>query len=137
MKKEGIDFTDKEQVSQLLTGLHPVAAALMQASVMLMRTVTAAENAMIARFCAERGIEISPPKNASERAALSGTVELVCDTRARTAQHKDGRTVRVMQEAWCVDRREGRTGYEKTLPRVVVFQDNSNVTVETMESEWT
>jgi hypothetical protein len=44
MKKEGIDFTDKEQVSQLLTGLHPVAAALMQASVMLMRTVTAADS---------------------------------------------------------------------------------------------
>lgn len=127
--KDGIDFQNLSEIKQLLNGVSPGVQALMDARMKLYKAYLAAEEDMIVAFCARNGIDlITDVQGARRRQAMMKHVELVCAT-VQPAPEEPGKD-RIIQESWCVDRRGGKTGYERTYPYVQLIAKGDSLSFE-------
>lgn len=118
---EGINFSSLDEVRKLLNLQSPVVKALHEANVGFLKAYMAAEEKVLLMFCERLGIVLPDLTSLRLRIAMMPKVELV--TATMEAPGTDRTQPFVVQETWCVDRRNGYEGFERTWPRVQMVND--------------
>lgn len=139
MKFDGIDFSNPEELKKLVTGASPIVQSMMDFRMKMLKAFMDAQEVMLITFCKRHGIDIvTELVRAKRRQEMMKSVEIVSSD--FTLVPSDGHE-KVIQESWCVDRRGGKTGYERTYPRVQLILKSDalsfEVRIEDQEKEKT
>lgn len=121
----GLQLEGVAEVRKLLAGINPDMQRMFATQVELTRAYIAAEEKVFVEFARRNKIELPNDfTGTARRKKLMGQMELVCATRGVPFNGER----RLVQESWCVDRRNGKTGFERTWPRARLYQEADGVT---------
>lgn len=121
-----------EELRKLLQPNNPVAKAMWETTLEITRRYTIAEETVIVAFAARHGIYLPSTTGVRRRIEAYKKMELVHANISQGPGIRSGR--QVIQESWCVDRRNGYEGFEKTWPRArLTLLEDGKMVVEVVD----
>lgn len=130
------------QFRKLVNPNNDFTKSIWQVRVDAMRSYAEAEQAVIFAFASRHGIDLTPMQAAiaqggqaiAARGKVASDIEIVHATVIpQKEEDLSFEAERIIQESWCVDRRNGYQGYDKTYPRVQLVGKSTSLFVRIID----